>query len=149
MLIFHLVFLYVNIISISWFLTILSLTFVLTHLLFFYSVVHFLFTRNIAYGFLSWHFDFFHSLPVGFPLFFLTILFLLYLHQILDNWWRTTNIFHYSPLWIAFINEIYDLFYCFNWKFFYWSRISFQLGEVCKNSLTVNQFAYLDFCCLF
>ena len=79
---FHLVFLYVNLISFNQFLPVLSQTLssVLTHLFFICFIVHFLFSRQIVWSFLSWCFDAFPDLPIGFPI--LTISFLLYLQQL-------------------------------------------------------------------
>ena len=39
-----------------------------------------------------------------------------------------TDVFHHTPLSIAFLNEIYDPFYCLNWFFFCWNHVSFQLN---------------------
>ena len=90
--VFRLAFLLINSISFRQFRKILSQT--LTHFstyLFLFFVVNFLFFIHIALSFLFWHFQVFWGLFACF----LTTLFLLYVHQILDIRFGTTIVFFF------------------------------------------------------
>ena len=41
------------------------------------------------------------------------------------SWLWTTNFFRHISLWIAFLNEFYFHFHCFNWLFVYWNHICY------------------------
>ena len=129
---FCLTFLDVNPISFNRFLAVMSQTVTPASIHFFffffffftYFVVHFLFSNYFVFSILtlwclSWStrlFSFFNH-PISF----------IFAQNFRHNWLGTTNIFRHTSLCIAFLNELYNHFYCFNWQFFCWRPCSLSV----------------------